>query len=65
MRQYKKNIGRTVEVASIEGEPVTGVLKDVQEDRIILALKGTKKAPPKDVEIPFSDIKTIIVQITF
>jgi ribosome maturation factor RimP len=65
MRQYKKNIGRTVEVTPIEGEPVTGLLKDVQEDFVVLALKGTKKAPPQEKGIPFSEIKAIIVQVTF
>ena len=65
MRQYKKNIGRTVEVTPLEGEPVTGRLKEVLEDKLILHVKGTKKAPPHDTDIPFSIIKTTIVQVTF
>ncbi len=67
LRQIRKNIGRTVEVTMKEdgAEPVTGVLKEASEEKLILALKGTKKAPPKEVEIPLDAIKTTIVQITF
>ena len=67
LRQYKKNIGRTVAVTLDEesSEPVTGMLKEASEVSLLLALKGTKKAPPKEVEIPLSTIKTIIVQVAF
>lgn len=64
-RQYKKNIGRTLEVTPIEGPQVTGVLKELTEDHLVLTVKGTKKEPPKDLEIPFAGIKTAIVQIVF
>ena len=30
-----------------------------------IRVKGTKTAPPKDLEIPYSNIKTAIVQIVF
>lgn len=65
LRQFRKNIGRMIEVTPIEGEAITGVLKEVDEAAIRLALKGTKKAPPMEKEIPFSAIKTAIVQISF
>ncbi len=65
IRQYKKNIGRTIEVTTLEGEPMTGILKEVGEETLTLAIKGTKKAPPMEKEIPLSSIKTAIVQITF
>ena len=65
MRQYKKNIGRTVEITPIEGLPLTGLLKEVLEDKLILGIKGTKKTPPQELEIPFDTIKTTIVQVTF
>src|SRR5687768_14605995 len=45
VRQYRKNIGRIVEVTPIEGLPVTGHLKELKEDKLILAIKGTKKEP--------------------
>ena len=65
IRQFRKNIGRTLEVTPLEGAATTGVLKDVNEERLVLALKGTKKEPPKDLEIPFTGIKTAIVQVVF
>ncbi len=65
IRQYKKNIGRTVEVTPIDGEPMTGILKEVGEETLTLAIKGTKKAPPVEKEIPLSSVKTAIVQVTF
>lgn len=65
LRQYKKNVGRTLEVTPLEGEPVTGVLKEVNEENITIAIKGTKKAPPMEKEIPLNTIKTSIVQISF
>ncbi len=65
MRQYRKNIGRTVEVTPIEGQAFSGQLKEVHDDRITLHIKGTKKAPPQDIDISFDVIKTTIVQVTF
>lgn len=64
-RQYQKNVNRTLEVTPLEGTPVTGVLKEVGEEHILLGLKGTKKEPPKEIEIPFTAIKTAVVQIVF
>jgi ribosome maturation factor RimP len=65
IRQYKKNVGRTVEVTPLEGTPVTGLLKEVLEDKVILTVKGTKKAPPTEVEIPLDFIKSTVVQVVF
>jgi ribosome maturation factor RimP len=54
MRQYKKNVGRTVLITyNNEETPETlGVLKEVTEDE-------------QQVEIPVSDIKKTVVQIIF
>lgn len=65
LRQYKKNVGRTVEVTPLEGDAVTGILKEVTEDKVVLGVKGTKKQPPHDVEVPVGFIKTAIVQVVF
>ncbi len=65
-RQYKKNIGRKVTVTDKEGVEKTGIMKDVNEDHIVLEIKGAKQ---KDatvlVEIPFTNIKSTVVQIIF
>lgn len=67
MRQYKKNIGRTVLVSHIdETKPdVLGVLKDVSEEKVVLEVKIPKKKETAMVEIPFTDIKKTVVQIIF
>ena len=65
-RQYKKNIGRTLLVTTVqEGPDKLGVLKQVDEDRITLEVKAPKKKETTLVEIPFSDIKKTVVQVIF
>jgi len=64
-RQYVKNIGRTLEVEPAEGNPVTGVLKEVSEEKITLAVTDKKKKETQEVIIPFSMIKKAVVQISF
>lgn len=64
-RQYKKNIGRTVLVTPVEGADILGVLKEVQEDKIVLEVKQGKKKETAMVEIPLAEIKKIVVQVIF
>ena len=65
-RQYKKNIGRKVMVTDKEGVEKTGLMKEVNEDHIVLEIKGAKqKDATVIVEIPFANIKTTVVQIIF
>ena len=65
VRQYMKNIGRTVEVTPEEGNAVTGLLKEVTDDKIVLSIKAEKKKPASEMDIPLSFIKKTVVQITF
>ncbi len=65
-RQYKKNIGRTVLITpDNEGKDILGLLKEVQEDKLVLEVKVPKKKETTVVEVPVADIKKIVVQITF
>lgn len=66
-RQYKKNIGRTVLVTTTdEANPEKmGLLKEVTEEGIVLEIKQPKKKETLVLNIPFSDIKKIVVQIIF
>lgn len=65
-RQYLKNIGRNIEVTLNEGEPVLGKLTEADEEKIVLeVLISPKKKDTAPVEIPFSNIKQAIVQISF
>jgi len=65
VRQYRKNIGRTVEVTPHEGPATTGVLKDVTEDAVTLEVKLPKKKETRTDVIPFDQIKQSVVQIVF
>jgi ribosome maturation factor RimP len=72
IRQYKKNIGRTLKLKTID-ETFEAKLEDVNDDFIILA--WTSREPKKigkgketvqnKKEIPFTDIKEAIVTIIF
>ncbi len=67
LRQYKKNIGRNVEVLLNDGQKKEGKLKIAAENDIVIEEvtgKG-KKAVTADVVIPFADIKQTTVQIKF
>ncbi len=66
-RQYVKNIGRFVEIIFTDESKKEGKLLLVNENDIIIEHthgKG-KKAVTEQVVVPFSNIKTTIVQIKF
>jgi len=65
IRQYKKNIGRTLAVTNIEDLEQIGVLNAVTEEGISLAIKINKKKETALVEVPFENIKQSIVQVIF
>ncbi len=70
-RQYPKNVGRKVEVKLKEGGKRSGVLKEVEEDRIVLEEKvrtkegKRKKTELVETEIDFNSIEETKVKITF
>lgn len=67
LRQYKKNIGRKVEVTLNDETKMLGVLTAVAEKDIIIEWvegKG-KKAVTNQSMVPFDNIKQTIVQIQF
>ena len=66
MRQYQKNLGRTIAVTPLEGVEILGILKEVTEDKLVVTVKGAKKKDePTDVEVPFNFIKQTVVQVIF
>lgn len=66
LRQYKKNIGRKLLVTKAgDGAEVLGVLKEVTEDNLVLEVTVGKKKEVIITEIPFTDIKKAVVQISF
>ncbi len=70
-RQYLKNVGRTLEVTTTEGETFTGILKDAQPAEVTLEAKQRiqdgkrKKTVVEDITIATDAIKKSIVKISF
>lgn len=66
LRQYKKNIGRKVEITlAEEGKVLEGVLKEADENEVMIEETVGKKKEKKDTVIPFGNIKKTVVQISF
>jgi len=66
-RQYPKNIGRDVEVITLEGKVLTGKLIAADENEFTISRtegKG-KKAVVKEENFRYEDIKQVTVQIKF
>lgn len=64
-RQYRKNIGRPIEITLADGTVKEGVLKEFADGSVTLACttgKG-KKMEQFDVVIPETDIKTTKIKI--
>ncbi|MGM8360370.1 ribosome assembly cofactor RimP [Flavobacterium sp. ARAG 55.4] len=72
VRQYKKNIGRTLIVTTNE-EKIEAELIDANEDFIILSWKARepkkigkgKETVQKEQQIPYTEIKEAVVTVTF
>ncbi len=62
-RQYVKHIGRKLKVTLNDETVTTGVLTEADETSITLTTK--KKKETNTQEIPFTDIKESVVQISF
>lgn len=74
LRQYKKRIGKDVEVVLFSGEKLEGMLKDVQEDKITIEFEMSKKEKKeagiqgnakKEQEIAFEQVKSTKVKFNF
>ncbi len=70
-RQYRNNIGRTLNVTLADKTQHTGLLKSVDETQIVLAytvverIEKKKKEVPVEQAIPFDQIEKAVVKITF
>ncbi len=72
-RQYKKNVGHTLNIKKSDGEIIEGELQEVLETSIKLQWKAREPKPVgkgkvtvlKEAEIPFTEIETAKVMIIF
>lgn len=73
VRQYKKNIGRSLDVVLANGTKVRGKLIAANEssfslefeEKLMLEGKKRKELVVKTLEIPYTDIKTAYIVVTF
>ena len=65
VRQYRKNIGRDVEVVMLDGERVDGTLTEAGDEAFTVKTPATKKQPPQEVGLRYRDVKTTRVAIKF
>lgn len=67
VRQYKKNIGRSIKVLMEDGSQNEGTLQQVNNSFIVLAVARNKKKPKvkEEVEIPLDQIKQAKVLVSF
>lgn len=72
-RQYSKNLGRTLEVKTIDNQKFEGVISEVLDDEIVLKWKAREPKPigkgkvtvQKEVKIALKDIEEAKVKIIF
>lgn len=66
-RQYAKNAGRRVEVTLADGSVLEGLMKEVDEDGILLVTESGKGKRKELVErrVAFSEIGSTRVQVVF
>jgi ribosome maturation factor RimP len=65
LRQYQKNIGRSIKVIKNDGNRVQGTLEQVKAEFITLNWADKKKKESKIIELPFNEIKESKVIISF
>ena len=69
VRQYKKNVGRSLKVETADGNTRQGELLEATDEKIVLKLDLTKKQKKEGVsdvfECLYKDIKTAKIVIKF
>lgn len=63
-RQYKKNIGRNVLVTQKDDTEHLGKMTEANSEQVVLEIPIPKKKEVTILNIPFSDIKKTVVQIS-
>jgi len=68
-RQYVNNVGRTLEVKTIDGDKVKGILHSVKSNEIVIVEpasgKGKKKKDEKRHNIAIENIKEAKIKVSF
>ena len=62
-RQYQRHIGRRLEIVMMDGREMEATLQEADDKGITVRTKGTKKAAPEVLTLPFVDIRTARVKV--
>lgn len=72
LRQYRKNVGRTLKIQAVEGDTVMGKLTDIHDNGILLQTiiekklgKQTKKQTGETISLPLDRIASAWVMVDF
>lgn len=64
-RQYRRNIGRQLQVETLDGEKVTGRLEEADDTQCSVKVRGTKNTNGETFTFKYADIKVARVLIEF
>ena len=64
-RQYKRHIGRQLDINLNDGRVLHGRLQEADDSQIVIETKGNKKHPAETLTIAYADIKTACVVVLF
>ena len=64
-RQYYKNLGKSIKIKLVDQQQIEGTLCEVLSDSIVLEMPAAKKQPSMKESIPFDEIETTHVLVTF
>ncbi len=64
-RQYRRNIGRQLQVETLDGEKVTGRLEEADDTQCSVKVRGTKTTNGETFTFKYADIKVARVLIEF
>ena len=64
-RQYRRHVGRELEVVMVDGERLEGTLQEAGEEEIVLVEPGNKKQAPQEHRLAYRNIKSARVAIKF
>ena len=64
-RQYRRHVGRELDVTTFDGEHITAELAATDDEGITLLTRGNKKTAPVEHRFAFRDIKSAKTVIKF
>ncbi len=65
VRQFKKNIGKELNVTLFTGDKYEGKLYDCDEEQFAITLPETKRTPARNITFKYTDVKAAKLVIKF